>query len=261
MWSVAATTVTPSGSAPSDTSALEELYFSFEHVIDDVSTVMRGAVTVIGVGALVAACGDPPAATKAAPRTAQEASSSSKPPEYATDDASWGKFHSKRFQLTVPLPEGRAWKIDDHRSPEMVAVHTATSSRLSLIATQEEDLMNRQRCEERARAIGLVPKGQLTTVEDQVYVGPDAYDSRIWVALDAGKPGGGVEGHVFLFGAFLRRCLLVHLATSVPSAKDEEVLASRLAIANARIVKAITVDPLRTTDDATIPRDKPDIRR
>ncbi len=184
-----------------------------------------------------------------------------KPPGYAADDEAWGKFHSKRFQLTVPLPDGRAWKIDDHRSPELVAVHPPTSSRLVVLATHEEELMNRHRCEERARARGWVPKATLTTVEDQVHVGPDAYDSRVWVAIDAGKEGAGVEGHVYLFGAFLRRCLLVHLSTSVPSAKDEEVLASRLAIGSARIVKGIALDPPRTTDDAVVPRDKPEIRR
>jgi hypothetical protein len=220
----------------------------------------------------LAACGDS-SATQPPPRTggaepAPGAPASGRPPEYTSDEAAWGKFHSKRFQVTVPLPDGRAWKIDDHRTPELIATHAGTTSRLTLVATQEDQLMNRQRCEERARARGWIEKSTLTTVDDQVVVGPDAYDSRVWVALDAVKApsastgqSGGIEGHVFLFGAFLRRCLLVHLSTSVPSAKDEEVLASRLAVGSARIVKAITVDPPRTTDDAVVPRDKPDIRR
>jgi hypothetical protein len=182
-------------------------------------------------------------------------------PSYTGDNAAWGKFHSKRFQVTIPLPDGRVWKIDDHRGPDLLAMHEPTSSKLMLVATQEEELMNRQRCEERARSRGWLEQKNLTTVEDEVHVGPDAYDSRVWVALEAGRPGGGLEGHVFLFGAFLRRCLLVHLSTAVPSPKDEEVLASRLAVGSARIVKAITLDPLRTTDDANVPRDKPDIRR
>jgi hypothetical protein len=181
-------------------------------------------------------------------------------PAYATDEAAWGKFHSKRFQVKIPLPDGRAWKIDDHKSPELVAVHAPTESRLALLSTQEETLTNRQRCEERARALGWVPEATLTTLEDQIYIGPEAYDSRVWVALDPGGKSGSLQGHVFLFGGFLRKCLLVHLTTSVASAKDEEVLAARLAVGTARIVKAITVDPLRT-DDASIPRVKPDIRR
>jgi len=223
-------------------------------------------VIALAASSLLVACGEAPV-TKAPSRAAGSGgadaptSAAGRPPEYAADDGSWGKFHSKRFQLTVPLPEGRAWKIDDHRAPELVAVHPATSSRLTVLATQEEELMNRHRCEERARARGWVPKSTLTTVEDEVHVGPDAYDSRVWVAIDAAKEGGGVEGHVYLFGAFLRRCLLVHLSTSVPSASDQAVLASRLAIGSTRIVKAITLDPPRTTDDANVPRDKPEIRR
>jgi hypothetical protein len=185
-----------------------------------------------------------------------------RPPDFSAEDATWEKFHSKRYKLTLPLPDGKAWKIDDHRSPELVAVHPPTGSRVAILVTQEEDLMNRQRCAERAERLGWLKRAPFfTTVEDQVRAGPAAYDSRVWVAIDAVPPGGGVEGHAFMFGAFLRRCLLVHFSTVVRSAKAEDVLASRLAIASTRIVKEISVDPLRTTDDFDVPRDKPDIRR
>jgi hypothetical protein len=226
--------------------------------------LIRRAGALLGLLAASAAgggCGDPAPPPLTPPPSSSLASAKRGVPEFATDDASWGKFHSKRFQVTIPLPEGRAWKIDDHRAPELVAKHPPTSSSLSLRSTQEEELMNRQRCEVRARALGWVPEDPLTTVEDQVQTGPDAYDSRVWVAIQVARSGGALEGHVFLFGAFLRRCLLVHFATQVPSAQDEEVLASRLALASARILKSLSLDPLRTTDDAALPRDKPDIRR
>jgi len=187
---------------------------------------------------------------------------SAKASGFTNEDGAWGKFHSKRFQLSVPLPDGKAWKIDDHSRPELFAVHAGTSSRVAIQVTQEEELMNRQRCEVRARELGHVPaKANLTTVEDTVTIGPDAYDSRVWVALDAARPGGEVEGHVFLFGAFIRRCLIVHISTKVVSAKDEDVLSSRLAIASSRMIRGITLDPPRTTDDAVVPRDKPNVRR
>ena len=226
---------------------------------------MRRARALLALGLAASACGDPPV-TGPGPATpgSTSAQGSARPGqalEYLTDDGAWGKFHSRRFQLTVPLPEGRAWKIDDHRQPTLVAVHPPTSSRLSILTTQEPALMNRQRCEERARSSGWVPSRPLMTVEDQVHVGPEAYDSRVWVALDPARADGGIEGHVFLFGAFLRTCLLVHLSTLVTSSRDEEVLASRLALASARIIKGIQLDPLRTTDDATVPRDRPDLRR
>lgn len=227
------------------------------------------SVRLLAAALALAACSDLP--EPKAPSAAVGATDAGPPPEYPSDDAAWGRFHSRRFQLSVPLPDGRAWKIDDHRAPELVATHPPTGSRLVLLATQEADLMNRQRCEERARALGWVPpsvgkrKVELSTVEDQVWVGPDAYDSRLWTALEIGggdrSPAAAVVGHVYLFGSFLRRCLLVHLTTTVPTSKDENVLAARLAVANARLFKAIKLDPPRTTIEATVPREKPDIRR
>jgi len=209
--------------------------------------------------ALLPSCGDPPVAPP--PRTSSDVPAGASAPRYPADDASWGRYHSKRFLLSFPLPDGKAWRIDDHSRPSLLALHEATSSRVSVLATQEDELVNRQKCEARARALGWVTSTTLTTVEDETTVGPEAYDSRIWVALDAAKPGGELEGHVYLFGAFIRRCLLVHVSTKVPSAKDEEVLSERLALARARIVRGLTIDPPRTTDDATVPRDKAEIRR
>lgn len=205
------------------------------------------------LASVLAACGGERAASR---DNAVPPKESPRPLVYAADEGAWGRFHSKRFLLSVPLPDGRGWKIDDHTGPELVAVHSATSSRLVIAATREEELMNRGRCEKRARDLGLVPTGRLTTVEDQVTIGPDAYDSRIWVALDAGKQGGEIEGHVFLFGAFIRKCLVVHLATKAP-AGAEDVMSARLAVARERIVAKIAIDTPRVGEDATLPAEKP----
>jgi hypothetical protein len=206
---------------------------------------------LILLAATIAGCGgsSSPPASSAAVATA------AKPAAFPQEDAAWGKFHSKRFQLTVPLPDGKAWKIDDHRQPSLVARHPPTDSRLEIAAARDVELMNRAKCEQRARTSGFVPPGDLATVEDEVYVGPEAYDSRVWVAIGA-EPNGRVEGHVFLFGAFLRQCLFVHFQTAVPSSKEEDVLAQRLAIGSTRVVKAIVLDPPRTHDDAVVPREK-----
>jgi hypothetical protein len=216
--------------------------------------VIVALVASVGCGG----CGEPPVVT---PPHAPDHATAASPPRYPSEDAAWGRYHSKRFQLSFPLPDGKAWRIDDHSRPNLFALHEGTSSRVWVQATQEDELVNRQKCEARARDLGWVTSTKLTTVEDEVTVGPEAYDSRIWVALDAAKPGGAIEGHVYLFGAFIRRCLLVHVSTTIPSAKDEDVLSERLALARARIVRALTIDPPRVTDDATVPRDKPDIRR
>jgi hypothetical protein len=203
-------------------------------------------------------CGEPAVAPP--PRTGP-AAPTARAARYPTDDAAWGRFHSKRFLLSVPLPDGKAWRIDDHSRPSLFAVHEPTGSSVSAMTTQEDELVNRQKCEARARELGWVTSKTLTTVDEETTVGPEAYDSRIWVALDAGKPGGGLEGHVYLFGGLIRRCLFVHVSTRVASAGDEDVLSERLAIARARIVRGLTIDPPRVTDDAVVPRDKPDIKR
>jgi hypothetical protein len=224
--------------------------------------VFRTSSPIVIAAALCAATGSCSEPGAAPPRVAgPDAVVASAAPRYPTEDASWGRYHSKRFLLSFPLPDGKAWRIDDHSRPSLFALHEPTSTRVSVIATQEDDLVNRQKCEARARDLGWVTSTTLTTVEDQTTIGPEAYDSRIWVALDAAKPGGALEGHVYLFGAFVRRCLLVHVSTKVPSAKDEDVLSERLALARARIVRGLAIDPPRISDDATVPRDRPDIRR
>src|SRR4051794_10252706 len=68
-------------------------------------------------------------------------------PSYPIDDASWGRYHSRRFLLSVPLPDGKSWRIDDHSHPFLLAVHEPTSSQVAILTTQEDDLMNRQKCE------------------------------------------------------------------------------------------------------------------
>ncbi len=178
-----------------------------------------------------------------------------------TTEAGWGRYHSNRFQLSFPLPDGKTWRIDDHSRPELVALQEATQSRLEIVTTQEDELVNRATCEARARATGWVTSKTLTTVDDQALKGPDAYDSRVWVSVDAGRAGGALDGHVYVFGAFLRRCLILHFATTVASARGESVLSERLALARTRIVSGLVFDALRVTGGATVPRAAPSSRR
>lgn len=208
----------------------------------------------LAVGA--AACGEPGGGghVEAPVRPASSAATPARAPAF--DEAAWGKFHSKRFQLTIPLPEGRAWKIDDHARRELVAVHPPTTSTLTVHAFYANKLMSHARCEARARSEGLVSKHEMTTIESAVTVGPEAYDTRVLVTVEP-KSDKGLTGHLFLFGAFVRRCLFVHLETSVPSKDDEDVLSSRLAVARVKLLGGLKLDPPRTTDDPDLPREKP----
>ena len=174
------------------------------------------------------------------------------PGSFPEDEREWGSYHSKRFALSVPLPARRDWKIDDHAHRELVASHEKTRSSLVLYAFSGTELMNRQRCEAKSRELGLVPEGELTTVGDEVTVGPEAYDTRVWVALRVGKSEQmPIVGHVMGFGAYIRKCLFFHFTTEVRTAKEESVLSSRLALSRLRMLGRITLDVF---DD--VPREK-----
>ena len=67
-----------------------------------------------------------------------------------SDDAAAARFHSGRFGLSVALPDGKAWRIDDHGKLELSAVHAPTHSTLTIYEWNETELMNRAKCETRA---------------------------------------------------------------------------------------------------------------
>jgi hypothetical protein len=154
----------------------------------------------------------------------------------------WGTFHSRRYRMTIPLPTPRAWTIDDHSRAEMVAIDAATRSTLVVLSEDEPTLVNHDMCEARARTLGLVPAAPLSTVEDVVTVGPEAYDTRIRVAIETAG-NAKLVGHVLAFGAYVKKCLIVHLATEVAASdRDEPALSQRLALARVRTIGGIRVD-------------------
>jgi hypothetical protein len=192
------------------------------------------------VSTLLSACAGSPAV--------ERATSASAPPESgapAFDTQTWGNFHSKRFALSLSLPGARAWKVDDHSKPQLETSHSATKSTLSVSTSIEPMLMNRQRCEERAKALGLVSVDttRLTTIEDEATVGPAAFDTRVWVALAPGKSDKDpIVGHVYAFGAYIHKCLYFHFSTEVPSARDESALSTRLALVRTRVLGGMNID-------------------
>jgi hypothetical protein len=156
------------------------------------------------------------------------------------DEPKLAHFRSKRFGMTVPLPDGRGWKIDDHTRPELVATHAATSSKLVVALFKTDEPMNRHKCEQLARDRKLVPDASLHAV----VVGPESYDTRVLVEITPGaSPGAPLVGHVLAFGGVLRSCFFFDFTSEVPSANDEDALSARLAVARTRILDGITIPP------------------
>ena len=208
--------------------------------------LLVGAVQVLSAG-----CEEEGARVKApkGPETALA------PPVVALSlgETGWAPFHSKRHMLTVRLPEGRAWRIDDHTTPELRATHEGTQTELIVAVEGAGELVGRAHCEALSRKKGRVPTGDLRTLEDHVTVGPEAFDTRVWVAVEIGNKG-VLVGHVFAFGGNLRTCLFFHAKTTVPSAGSEIVLSERLAIAKTGLFGRLALDPPRTSVEVEVPR-------
>ncbi len=168
------------------------------------------------------------------------------------DPTTFAPFHSKRHMLTVRLPDGKAWRIDDHTAAELRALHTPTSTELWAAIEPAGELVGRAQCEAISRQKGRVPAVELRTLEDHVTVGPEAFDTRIWVALEIGASS--IAGHVFAFGGNLRTCLFFHLRTVVPGIGNEVALSERLAVAKTEIFGRLAIDPPRVTVEADVPR-------
>jgi hypothetical protein len=174
---------------------------------------------------------------------------------FSDDPRPLPRYRSKRLALTLPLPDGKAWRIDDHSRPELVATHAPTRSRVVVDVFRSAGLVGRRECEALARDYKLVPPGELQTLEDTVGVTQETYDTRIWVAVEPGTgPGSPLVGHVMAFGGFLRKCYVFDYSTAVDGPSDESVLSSRLAYARARILGGLDLEVL-----GVVPRETPDL--
>jgi hypothetical protein len=197
--------------------------------------------------ALLGACAAPAPAPPAAPPRAPD------PVAFREDPAPLPRYHSKRLALSIPLPDGRAWKIDDHSQPELVMRHDPTRSTIVAAILRADDLVGRNQCEQMAREAHLLPREDLRLLEDQVTLTQGSYDTRIRVGLVPGpRPDSPIVGYVVAVGGFLRKCYVFSFATSIDRAADEAVLSSRLAFARERILGGLSLDAF-----ATVPRDRP----
>jgi hypothetical protein len=152
------------------------------------------------------------------------------------------RYHSKRLSLSLPLPDGPAWRIDDHTSQALVATHAPTRSRVLVAVFRAEEPVGRAQCEDLARTSGLLPTGPFRTLDDAVEVTQSTFDTRVRVALRPGAdPRQPLVGEVTAVGGFLRKCYVFDFTTEVDGADDEPALSSRLAFARTRILGGLEI--------------------
>lgn len=178
-----------------------------------------------------------PAPTPAAPAPAPSASASGAPAGEARtgwDEQPWGRFRSRRFSLWLALPDGKAWRIDDHRTSWLVATHAPSSSSLGLRVFFEDEATNPARCEARARQHdGRLPaEGDGRVLERSSAEVLPGWDTRSFVLTTLRSAPGApldLEGHRVVFAASIRKCMVIHYATRAVGPGAEAVLGARLA--------------------------------
>ena len=141
--------------------------------------------------------------------------------EHADEAGPLARYRSRRLGLSLSLPHGREWRIDDHSQPELVATHAATRSRVVVSVFTAGELVGRAQCEDLARERRLVPAGDLRPLEDVVSITQGTFDTRVVVSVSPDEATGALAGHVMAFGGFLRRCYVFVYSTEVASAADE----------------------------------------
>jgi hypothetical protein len=144
--------------------------------------------------------------------------------------AAWGEVRSERFGVSLRLPEMRAWTLDDRTTSWIEARHAPTGSTVLVRMWSEDERMNRQRCEERARLMRKLPEREGAGIVDKRAVKvPPEFDTNVEVGVVApAKPGGPTQGFVIAFGGRARRCFAYVFTTTVMGDKMEEALGDRL---------------------------------
>ena len=129
--------------------------------------------------------------------------------------------------MWLPLPDGRGWAIDDHKSEWLVATHAASTSVLRLRTLREDHAMSHAKCEASARAkdpsLPREDQGRLIATADDLLPGWDARSIAIVIPRE-----GSLEGQLTLYAANVRRCLVVHFATRSSARDAEAAIGARL---------------------------------
>jgi hypothetical protein len=182
-------------------------------------------------------------------RRSETEPSGSPAPAFTFEGTRWGSFHSKRFELSVGLPDGQAWRIDDHRTPWLFATHDASRSSLRVRSWAEEQLVNYQACYARAREWEpkLPDLEALRVIDDHSAKFGQGMDARVVVGIEppsvrqepSGKSAPASSGFVIAVGASVRKCMIVAYQTA--GSMPEEI-AGKLVVVTDRLVGSVKLD-------------------
>jgi len=208
-------------------------------------TVLARATLALALVLALAGCGAPPSPS---PQPAP-APPPAPPPQPAApvDDlggGAVGDLRSARFDLRLPLPDIRGWRIEDAREPWLTATHAASSTALLVRTWRADDRASRAACEAQARLWRDLPGGSATPLVEQRRIDvPPGFDTVVEIGVSEAKQPGQpasdprasrpapaeVSGFAVAFGGRARRCFAYVVTTRAAGPGAERQVAARLA--------------------------------
>jgi hypothetical protein len=183
------------------------------------------------------------AAAEPAPKAAEQPARSE--PLASFQGTRWGTFHSKRFELSMGLPDGAAWKIDDHRSGWLRATHEPTRSALLVRSWAEDSIVTRKGCYARAREWEprLPDLDAVPLIDDKMRPLLGSRDARVAVGVVVrGAPTPSTDGFVVGIAGDVHRCAVVVFQTEASGDLAQDEIADRLVIASDRLLPSMKLD-------------------
>jgi hypothetical protein len=142
----------------------------------------------------------------------------------------------------MALPDRARWSaVNEQASSFVVLDHAPTSSRLVLRLWSESEVVSRESCEERARALRELPAAD---GEPTLSAAPQGFDTAVSLGVLTSKPGAPLRGYLLAFGAAARRCLAFVFTTDASGPDAERRIAERLAT-----MEEITLKQMRVKRD------------
>ncbi|MGK4000529.1 hypothetical protein [Sorangium sp. So ce1024] len=185
---------------------------------------LGSAAALLALLALVAACAPTPAAPPPPPPRPAA------PPPATLGEGELGEYRSERFDLRLPLPDARGFRVEDGEGPWLVATHAASSTSLLVRTWREDGRASRAACEARARLWRDLPRldRDLTAVERRIDV-PEGFDTVVEIGVADAPPGAPIQGFAVAFGGYGRRCFAFVAETRAAGPSAERLVAERLA--------------------------------
>jgi hypothetical protein len=167
----------------------------------------------------------------------------------------WGKFHSKRFGLWLPLPNGSTWKINDHRTSWLEAIHEPSASVLRLRMYLLPKLVSVNECAAMVREQNPslpAERREWVLAHKRGSIPPGFQGRGVVLVQPSEKEPGVVLGHYVLFGVAARKCFALHFQTTAAGSNAERLLGDRLGDVAELLTPRIQVDEI-----VDVPRKNP----